>query len=92
MDHKLCVLVRIDIDSAAAVLVVRGCLTQATLPALLVLIRRAQTLSFGLSVTVDLAGTLHVDAHAVEQLKVGVAADVIVPPNAEASSRMSVAA
>lgn len=92
MDHKLSVLVRIDIDSAAAVLVVRGCLTYANVQALLVLIRRAENLSFGLSVAVDLAGTLHVDAQAVEQLKSSVAADVTVSSAAEGFKRISAAA
>lgn len=75
MDHKLRVLIRIDIDQTSAVLVVHGCLTETNYQALLVLARRAQSLTVGLAVAVDLTGAKHVDAFAVDQLRHGIPAD-----------------
>ncbi|GAB3537111.1 hypothetical protein GCM10027403_20200 [Arthrobacter tecti] len=61
MNHKLRVLVRLDIDCTAAVVAVTGCLTEINYLALLPIVRRANALINGLAVTVDLTGAKHVD-------------------------------
>ncbi|GAB3553517.1 hypothetical protein GCM10027404_26160 [Arthrobacter tumbae] len=69
MDHKLRVLVRLDVDRTAAVLAVNGCLTETNYFALLPIARRAHSLIRGLSVTVDLTGARHIDANSIDLLE-----------------------
>ena len=69
MDHKLHVLVRIDMDCASAVIRIAGCLTDNSCTALFPLIRRLQGLSRGLTVTVDLSEAKHIDSRGVETLR-----------------------
>ncbi|MFB0834675.1 hypothetical protein ACX8Z9_05625 [Arthrobacter halodurans] len=69
MNHRLNVLVRLDLDPRSAVVVVSGCLTEANVPALVPLIRRTRAIIPGLRVTVDLAGAKHIDHPAVETLQ-----------------------
>jgi anti-anti-sigma regulatory factor len=61
MEHKLFVLVRLDIDRSSAVLAVNGCLTLESYRALLPIVRRASALIDGLNVIVDLRNAIHVD-------------------------------
>ncbi|WP_309070045.1 hypothetical protein [Arthrobacter sp.] len=68
MDHKLRILVRLDIDRNSAVLAVTGCLTTESYRALLPVIRRANALVDGVAVIVDLRNAIHVDAAAAEAL------------------------
>lgn len=64
MNHKLRILVRLDLDHRSAVLAVNGCLTIENYRVLLPVIRRASALMDGLAVTVDFSDALHVDAGA----------------------------
>ena len=68
MEHKLRILIRLDIDRSSAVLAVNGCLTVDSYKALLPVIRRASALVDGLRVIVDLRNAVHVEAAAVEAL------------------------
>ncbi|HXD29435.1 MAG TPA: hypothetical protein VN621_11835 [Arthrobacter sp.] len=61
MDHKLQVLVKLNIDSTSAVLDVGGCLTRGSCQALFPIIRRTASLAHGLEVTVDLSAVDHID-------------------------------
>ncbi|MET1035577.1 MAG: hypothetical protein ABWX68_10120 [Arthrobacter sp.] len=69
MNHRLNVLVRLDLDPRSAVVVVSGCLTEANVPALVPLIRRTRAIIPGLRVTVDLAGAKHIDSPAAGTLQ-----------------------
>lgn len=74
MDHKLRVLVRLDLDRSAAVLEVSGCLTAETCDALVSVIRRTGTLIEGVGVVggmvtvVDLRDADHIDSQALKEL------------------------
>ncbi|MBG0740464.1 hypothetical protein IV500_13845 [Paeniglutamicibacter antarcticus] len=68
MDHKLRVIVRLDIEATSAVLEVNGCLTDKSCRALLPIIRRAGSLIQGLNVVVDLSLARHIDASALDIL------------------------
>jgi hypothetical protein len=68
MEHKLRILIRLDIDRSSAVLAVNGCLTVESYKALLPVIRRASALVGGLRVIVDLRNALHVEAAAADAL------------------------
>ena len=61
MNHKLRVLVRVDVDPGHVTLEVTGCLTQASYPALLHIVRRASRLAAGSDVSIDLHGASHLD-------------------------------
>lgn len=61
MNHKLRVLVRVDIDPGHVILEVSGCLTQANYPALLHIMRRASRLAAGSDVCIDLHSASHLD-------------------------------
>ncbi|MGO4121170.1 hypothetical protein [Arthrobacter sp. YAF16] len=61
MNHKLRVLVRVDVDPGHVTLEVTGCLTQANYPALLHIMRRASRLASGSDVSIDLHGASHLD-------------------------------
>ncbi|GAB3552245.1 hypothetical protein GCM10027404_22510 [Arthrobacter tumbae] len=69
MNHKLRVLVRLDVDRTAAVLAVNGCFTEINYRALLPIARRACALIGGLSVTVDLTGARHIEGNAIGSLE-----------------------
>ncbi|GGG71143.1 hypothetical protein GCM10011374_39760 [Kocuria dechangensis] len=72
MDHKLSVLVQVDLHGTYVRLVVTGCVTETNQHALHPLIVRAQTLIPSGMVTVDLTCAEHVEAAAVEQLRAAV--------------------
>jgi hypothetical protein len=61
VNHKLRVLVRVDVDPGHVTLEVTGCLTQANYPALLHIVRRASRLAAGSDVSIDLHGASHLD-------------------------------
>lgn len=69
MNHKLRVLVRVDIDPGHVTLEVTGCLTQADFPALLHILRRTGRMKSGSEVRVDLHGASHLDPEMLLQLR-----------------------
>ncbi|KUG62106.1 MULTISPECIES: hypothetical protein [Kocuria] len=69
MDHKLSVLVQVDLGGASVRLVVTGCLTETNQHALYPLVRRARTLIPPVTVSVDLTAAGHVEAIAVDLLR-----------------------
>ena len=71
MDHKLNALIRLDLEPAAAVIEVSGCLTLGGSRALLPVIRRLGDLrAAGLhSVTISLLSAVHVDAEGLAYLQ-----------------------
>ena len=69
MNHKLRVLVRVDLDPGQVALEVTGCLTQSDFPALLHILRRAGSLGAGPDVRVDLHGASHLDPETLLQLR-----------------------
>ena len=75
MDHKLSVLVQIDLHGAYLRLVVTGCVTEANQHVLHPLVARARTLIPPVTVTVDLTGAEHVEAGAVDLLSWALAHD-----------------
>jgi hypothetical protein len=69
VNHKLRVLVRVDVDPGHVTLEVTGCLTQADFPALLHILRRTGRLQPGSEVRVDLHGATHLDPEILLQLR-----------------------
>ena len=69
MNHKLRVLVRVDVDPGHVTLEVTGCLTQADFPALLHIMRRAGRLGAGTDVMIDLHRSSHLDPEILLQLR-----------------------
>ncbi|MET1064031.1 MAG: hypothetical protein ABWX85_03580 [Arthrobacter sp.] len=69
MNHKLRVLVRVDVEPGCVTLEVTGCLTQADFPALLHIMRRAGRLGAGTDVMIDLHGASHLDPEILLQLR-----------------------
>ena len=69
MEHKLSVLVRLDIDPTSIVLEVSGCLTLNGCRRLVPLIQRAAMLGPDQSLAVNLAMAGHIDAEALEYLR-----------------------
>ncbi|MET3809974.1 hypothetical protein [Arthrobacter sp. UYEF3] len=69
MNHKLRVLVRVEADPGRVTLEVTGCLTQATYPALLRIMRRASRLAAASDVSVDLHGASHLDPEILLDLR-----------------------
>ena len=69
VNHKLRVLVRVDVDPGHVTLEVTGCLTQSDFPALLHIMRRAGRLGAGTDVIVDLHGASHLDPEILLQLR-----------------------
>ncbi|PLC10842.1 hypothetical protein AUQ48_16090 [Kocuria flava] len=69
MDHKLSVLVQVDLDGAYVRLVVTGCLTEANQHVLYPLVRRARTLIPPVTVTVDLTTAEQVEEGALDLLR-----------------------
>lgn len=69
MDHKLSVLVQVDLHGSDVRLVVTGCVTKANQHVLHPMIARARTLIPPVAVSVDLTGAGHVEAIAVDLLR-----------------------
>ena len=69
VNHKLRVLVRVDVDPGHVTLEVTGCLTQSDFPALLHIMRRAGRLGAGTGVIIDLHGASHLDPEILLQLR-----------------------
>ena len=69
VNHKLRVLVRVDVDPGHVTLEVTGCLTQSDFPSLLHIMRRAGRLGAGTDVLVDLHGSSHLDPEILLQLR-----------------------
>jgi hypothetical protein len=69
VNHKLRVLVRVDVDPGHVTLEVTGCLTHSDFPALLHIMRRAGRLGAGTDVVVDLHGSSHLDPELLLQLR-----------------------
>jgi hypothetical protein len=61
MNHKLRVLVRVDVDPGHVTLEISGCVTQSDSAALLHIVRRACRLGAGAEVVIDLHGASHLD-------------------------------
>ncbi|PVE16946.1 hypothetical protein [Arthrobacter sp. Bz4] len=69
MEHKLRVIIKLEIDHASATVQITGCLTPQGCKALLPLIIRAQGLSGSLAVQIDLSHARHIDAEALHSLE-----------------------
>ncbi len=69
VNHKLRVLVRVDVDPGHVTLEVTGCLTQPDFPSLLHIMRRAGRLGAGTDVIIDLHGASHLDPEILLQLR-----------------------
>lgn len=69
VNHKLRVLVRVDVDPGHVTLETTGCLTQSEFPALLHILRRAGRLGAGSDVIIDLHGASHLDPEILLQLR-----------------------
>lgn len=69
LNHKLRVLVRVDVDPGRVTLEVSGCLTQANYPVLLHIMRRGRRLSPQQDITVDLHKASHLDPEVLMYLR-----------------------
>ncbi|MGP4030924.1 hypothetical protein [Pseudarthrobacter sp. 1C304] len=69
MNHKLRVLVRVDVDPGRVTLEVTGCLTPSDFPALLHITRRASRLGAGNDVVIDLNAASHLDPEVLLELR-----------------------
>lgn len=69
MNHKLRVLVRVDVDPGRVTLEVTGCLTPSDFPALLHITRRAGRLGAGNDVVIDLLQASHLDPEVLLELR-----------------------
>lgn len=69
LNHKLRVLVRVDLDPGRVTLEIGGCLTQANFPVLLHLLLRAQRLATGPSITLDFRDSTHLEPSVVSYLQ-----------------------
>lgn len=69
MDHKLSVLVQVDLDGSYVRLTVTGCLTEANQHVLHPLIHRARALIPPVTVSVDLTAAGHLEPIAVDLLR-----------------------
>lgn len=69
MNHKLRVLVRVDVDPAQVTLEITGCVTQSDSATLLHIVRRACRLEPGAAVVVDLHGASHLDPEVLLDLR-----------------------
>lgn len=69
VNHKLRVLVRVDVDPGLVTLEVTGCLTQSDFPSLQHIMRRAGRLGAGTGVLVDLQCLSHLDPEILLQLR-----------------------
>ena len=75
MDHKLSVVVQIDLDGRYVRLVVTGCVTETNQHALYPLIRKSRTMIPSATVTIDLTAAEHVEPGAVDLLRWAAAHD-----------------
>ncbi|MCQ1951246.1 hypothetical protein NNX28_15105 [Arthrobacter sp. zg-Y859] len=73
MDHKLRVLVRLDVDPSSAVLEVTGCLTADSWRSLAPVIRKTAALVRGHRIAVDLTTAQHIERAALPLLRGNVA-------------------
>ncbi len=69
MNHKLRVLVRVDVDPGRVTLEATGCLTQANYPVLLHIMRRGRRLAPDQEITVDLRSASHLDPEVLLYLR-----------------------
>ncbi len=69
LNHKLRVLVRVDVDPAQVTLEITGCVTASDAAALMHIVRRAGRLGAGAEVVVDLHGTAHLDPEVLLDLR-----------------------
>lgn len=69
MNHKLRVLVRVDVDPGHVTLEVTGCVTQSDSGTLMHIVRRAGRLGAGVDVVVDLHGASHLDPEVLLDLR-----------------------
>jgi hypothetical protein len=69
LNHKLRVLVRVDVDPGQVTLEVTGCLTQANYPVLLHIIRRGRRLAPDQEITVDFRSVSHLDPEVLMYLR-----------------------
>ncbi|MCU1530817.1 MAG: hypothetical protein JWO49_388 [Arthrobacter sp.] len=69
VNHKLRVLVRVEVDPGHVTLEVTGCLTQSDSPALLHIMRRAGRLGAVTDVTINLHGASHLDPEVLLDLR-----------------------
>jgi hypothetical protein len=69
VNHKLRVLVRVDVDPGRVTLEVTGCLTQPGFPALLHILKRAGRLGAGTEVSINLHGASHLDPEVLLELR-----------------------
>jgi hypothetical protein len=69
LNHKLRVLVRVDVDPGRVTLEVAGCLTQSNYPVLLHIMRRGRRLSPEQDITVDLHNASHLDPEVLMYLR-----------------------
>jgi hypothetical protein len=69
MNHKLRVLVRVDVDPAQVTLEITGCVTPSDSAALLHIVRRACRLEAEALVVIDLHGTSHLDPEVLLDLR-----------------------
>ncbi|MFF2243013.1 hypothetical protein ACFVTM_02360 [Arthrobacter sp. NPDC058130] len=69
MNHKLRVLVRVDVDPVNVTLEVTGCVTPSDSAALMHIVRRACRLGAGAEVAIDLHGTSHLDPDVLLDLR-----------------------
>lgn len=69
MNHKLRVLVRVDLDPGRVTLEIGGCLTQTNFPVLLHLLLRAQRLGTGPCITLDFRGSSHLEPSVLSYLQ-----------------------
>lgn len=79
MNHKLRVLIRLDVNDASAVVAVAGCLTTDSFRALLPVIRRTRSLAGGIGVDIDLSDAMHLEPEAVEALRISIAEEMLTP-------------
>lgn len=69
MNHKLRVLVRVDVDPGRVTLEVTGCVTQANYPVLLHIMGRGRRLAPDQEITVDVNSASHVDPEVLMYLR-----------------------
>lgn len=69
MNHKLRVLVRVGSDPGQVTLETTGCLTQASYPSLLHILRRASRLAGGSDLSIDLREASHLDPEILLDLR-----------------------
>jgi hypothetical protein len=69
LNHKLRVLVRVDLDPVRVTLEIGGCLTQTNFPVLLHLLLRAQRLATSPSITLDFRESSHLEPSVLSYLQ-----------------------